>query len=198
MGKFLDDTNYWNWHKKKQVIWIDLYNKWTDWISIQKITNWGSSGQDGGVGRDPLLPPTTKRRITTNLKSMNNQKRQKIKLHGTPTTKELKRKSIRTTRRVRLQTVWANSEKPRWCSRPWGRDWQLRGKLRLIVGYSWGCCSESFSHSHIRVHWEVRYRQAGELHSSLSSPSTKGSATVQQGQLPCPGEYLRPCPLKTY
>ena len=32
----------------------------------------GSSGQDGGVGRYPLLPHTTKRRITTNLKSINN------------------------------------------------------------------------------------------------------------------------------
>ena len=38
------------------------------------------------------LPRTTKRRITTNLKSINNQKCQKIKLHGTPTTKELKKK----------------------------------------------------------------------------------------------------------
>ena len=61
----------------------------------------GSSGQDGGVGRNPLLPCTTKRRITTNLKSISNQKRQKIKLHGTLTTKELKKKSIRTTRPVR-------------------------------------------------------------------------------------------------
>ena len=51
-----------------------------------------SSGQDGGVGRDPSLPHTTKRRITTNLKSKNNQKHQEIKLHGTPTRKELKEK----------------------------------------------------------------------------------------------------------
>ena len=51
-----------------------------------------SSGQDGGIGRNPLLPHTTKRRITTNLKSINNQKCQKVKLHGTLTTKELKKK----------------------------------------------------------------------------------------------------------
>ena len=51
-----------------------------------------SYGLDGSVGRNPLLPCTTKRRITTNLKSINNQKRQKIKLHGTPTTKELNKK----------------------------------------------------------------------------------------------------------
>ena len=38
-----------------------------------------------------MLPHTTKR-TTTNLKSINNQKHQKIKLHGTPTTKELNKK----------------------------------------------------------------------------------------------------------
>ena len=59
-----------------------------------------SSGQDGGIGRNPSLPRTTKRRITTMQKSINNQKCQKIKLHGTPTTKELK-KSTRTTKPLR-------------------------------------------------------------------------------------------------
>ena len=51
-----------------------------------------------------MLPCTTKRRITTNLKSINNQKCQKIKLHGTPTTMELKKQSNRTTRPVRRWT----------------------------------------------------------------------------------------------
>ena len=60
-----------------------------------------SSGQDGGVGRNPSLLHMTKRRITTNLKSVNNQKCQKIKLHGTLTTKELKKQSARPTRLVR-------------------------------------------------------------------------------------------------
>ena len=59
------------------------------------------------AGRNPSLPHTTKRRITTNLKSINNQKCQKMKLHGTPTTKELKKKSIRTTRPVRWRTLQA-------------------------------------------------------------------------------------------
>ena len=67
-----------------------------------------SSGQDGGIGRNPSLPCTTKRRITTNLKSINNQKCQKIKLHGTPTTKELKKKSARTTRPVRTRSEAMN------------------------------------------------------------------------------------------
>ena len=46
-----------------------------------------SSSQDGGIGRNASLPCTTKRRITTNLKTINNQNFQKIKLHVTPTTK---------------------------------------------------------------------------------------------------------------
>ena len=54
-----------------------------------------SSSQDGGVGRNTSLPHITQRRITTNLKTINNQKCQKIKLHGSPTTKELKKHSPR-------------------------------------------------------------------------------------------------------
>ena len=50
-----------------------------------------SSSQEGGVGRNASLPRTTKRRMTTNLKTINKKKCQKIKLHGTPTTKELKK-----------------------------------------------------------------------------------------------------------
>ena len=50
------------------------------------------SGQDGGVGRHTVPPRTTKRRTTTNLKTKNNQNCQKIKLYGSPTTKESKRK----------------------------------------------------------------------------------------------------------
>ena len=54
-------------------------------IYMQKKEIW-CSGQDGGVGRNPSLPCTTNRRIT-----INKQKCQKIKLHGTLTTKELKK-----------------------------------------------------------------------------------------------------------
>ena len=70
-----------------------------------------SSIQDGSIGRNPSLPPTTKRRKTTNLKSINNQKCKKIKLHGTLTTKELKKKSARTTRPIRGRAERADSEK---------------------------------------------------------------------------------------
>ena len=56
----------------------------TLWMLLKNIWIQGS-GQAGGIGGNPSLPHTTKRRITTNLKSINNQKRQKVKLHGTPT-----------------------------------------------------------------------------------------------------------------
>ena len=82
-----------------------------------------SSNQDGGLGRDPSLPPTTKRRITTNLKSINNQMCQKIKLYGILTTKELKKKSSRTTRPARWKTMRADSEKRRCWDRPLGPGW---------------------------------------------------------------------------
>ena len=72
-----------------------------------KITRMNSS-QARGVGKNPLLPCTTKRRITSNLKSINNQKCQKIKLHGALTTKALKKKSTRTTRQVRTNGEVAN------------------------------------------------------------------------------------------
>ena len=45
-----------------------------------------------------MLPYTAKRRITANLKSINNQKYHKIKLHGVLTTKELKKQLNRKTR----------------------------------------------------------------------------------------------------
>ena len=39
-----------------------------------------------------MLPCTTKRRTTTNLKTKNNQNCHKMELYGSPTTKELKKK----------------------------------------------------------------------------------------------------------
>ena len=39
-----------------------------------------------------MLPCTTKRRTTTNLKTKNNQNCQEIELYGSPTTKEIKKK----------------------------------------------------------------------------------------------------------
>ena len=83
------------------------------------------------LGRNLSLPPTTKR-ITTNLKSINNQKCQKIKLHGTQTTKELKKQSTRPTRPVRR----VDRENWRQGSGQCGQGW-LNGKLdsELTVDY---------------------------------------------------------------
>ena len=50
------------------------------------------------------MPPcTTKRRTTTNLKAKNNQNCQKIKLYGSPTTKELKKLSPRLLGGVEME-----------------------------------------------------------------------------------------------
>ena len=51
-----------------------------------------SSSQDGGISRNTLLPCTTKRRKPSNLKRKNNKNCHKIKLYGSLTTKELKKK----------------------------------------------------------------------------------------------------------
>ena len=50
-----------------------------------------ASGQGGDIRTCTACPRTTKRRITTNLNTNNNQNCQKIKLYGSPTTKELKK-----------------------------------------------------------------------------------------------------------
>ena len=71
-----------------------------------------SSGQDGDVGRNPSLPHTTKRRKTTNLKTINNKKSHKIKLHGTLTTKKLKKQPTRP-----VGGRWAD----RMMERTWGK-----------------------------------------------------------------------------
>ena len=59
-------------------------------LYLETIPN--DSSQDGDIGRYTSLPCTTKRRITTKLKTKNNQKCYKIELYGSPTTKELKKK----------------------------------------------------------------------------------------------------------
>ena len=67
----------------------------------KKVKTRSTFWPDGGVGRIPSLPCTTKSRITTNLISINIQKCQKIKIHGDPTTRDLKKQSTRLTRPVR-------------------------------------------------------------------------------------------------
>ena len=72
------------------------------------LRNRRSSSQDGGVGRNPSLPCTNKRRIITNLKSINKQKSQKIKLQGTLTTKKSKKKINQNNQSSKAadHTVW--------------------------------------------------------------------------------------------
>ena len=130
-----------------RIMWKGNIHKDNSWWKTYILKRYSeSSGQDGGIGRNPLLPHTTKRRITTNPKTINNHKCQNIKLHGTTTTKELKKKSTRTRpvgrwmerNRGRPRTQEELSEKPRRGSWPCGRGWLPQGsqdwlsrKLRL-------------------------------------------------------------------
>ena len=74
-----DETKIQN--RKKPVYFFKF------WIYRIKLMIIQGSGQDGGIVINASFPRTTKRRITTNLKTINNQKYQEIKLHGTLTTK---------------------------------------------------------------------------------------------------------------
>ena len=84
------------------------------------------------VGRNTLLPHTTKRRITTNLKTINSQKCQKIKLNGTLTTKELKKTFTQTGRRGRDRrwaAEWRGHAARQWTTQA-KRGW-LNRKLEI-------------------------------------------------------------------
>ena len=80
------------------IIHEEYFNKCIN-IGKLKISQNSTSNQDGGIGRNASLPCTTRRRITTN-----NQKCQKIILHGTLTTKELKKTFIQTKEGQRQET----------------------------------------------------------------------------------------------
>ena len=142
----------------------------------------------GKHGEKPFASSHNQKRVTTNLKSINNQKCQKIKLHGAPTPKELKKQSNRKTRPVRTCSEAADSV---------GRaDWMRNSDSELTADYS-GCHHGRNSQSHMRICWKVGYSQAGELYRSLYGPSPIGSTTAQQGGVPDQGEYLKPHPLTT-
>ena len=64
-----------------------------------------SASQDGGIGTHALLPSTNTRRITTSLKTTNNQKCKKIKLYVKLAVKE--QTFIQTGRRIKdRQSGW--------------------------------------------------------------------------------------------
>ena len=77
------------------------------------------SGKDGNVGRYISLPHTTKRRITTNLKTKNNQNCQRIELYGSLTTKELQTKHL--SRPAKGAEMGGQAEMGRWEKRICGK-----------------------------------------------------------------------------
>ena len=100
-----------------------------------------SSSQDRGVGRNASLPLTTKRKITTNVKAKNNQNCQKIKLHGSPTTKELKKYSSRLVGGA--ETMAERTHKARWWTL-WAIPHSHVNKPRRIAGEQDRPCNPGF------------------------------------------------------
>ena len=85
-----------DWYMQKNETRPPTYTIHKNKLKIDKILkreSWNHKNPRRGfcwvLPRNPSLPRTTKRRITTTLKTINNQKSQKIKLHGSPSTKEL-------------------------------------------------------------------------------------------------------------
>ena len=77
---------------------------------------------------DTLLPHTTKRRTTTNLKTKNNHNCQKIELYGNLTTKELKKKH--SSRPVGGSEMGSRGREDSWQ----GHGWRTRvGKAGKVV-----------------------------------------------------------------
>ena len=151
-----------------------------------KKSHKGSSSPDGGIGRNALLPCTTKKRITTNLKTINNQNCQKIKLHGCPTTKKLKKHSSRP--------VGGCGDSHHRGGAGWLGNQRLKTSSCKIL---WGLWRQQ----------ELPFSQESSLESGAkaewasgivpSDPSPRDSATTEQRQLLRPGEYLRLLPLIT-
>ena len=107
--------------------------------------------QGGGIGRNASLPCIIKRRITTNLKKINNQKCQKIKLLGTPTTKELKKHSPRPVGGAEM-----GNKQLRETTRRWGRAGRTGNqRLKASCKILWGLQQWRNSQSHRTVHWKV-------------------------------------------
>ena len=67
------------------------------------------------------MPPCTTKRTTTNLKTKKPQNRQKIKLYGSPTTKELKRKY--SYRLVRGAEAGSGGGEDVWQGGGWRSGW---------------------------------------------------------------------------
>ena len=133
---------------------------------------------------------------TNNQSKTNKQpKPQKIKLHETPTTKELKKKSTRTTRQVREWTIGADSEKPWQHSRPWGWGWlpswvgcvggaDLRGKLSWL----WAMAGVAAVGDTPSLTWEFLEKCARDEQVSCTVPSLAPppQAELQHSKESCP------------
>ena len=87
--------------------------------------------RSGDIGRNALLPCTTKRMKTTNLKTKNNQNFYKIKLSGSSSTMDLKKRhSPRLVRGVEVRSRFS-------CGR---QRWRGPTSRQQLVDWGrWGC-----------------------------------------------------------
>ena len=137
----------------------------------------------GDICRNASPPPTTKRRITTNLKTINNQNCQKFKLHGSPTTKELKKHSSRPVG-VPEMGSWAERTRCKVAGHA-GQvglaDQETKDSKVLAVKSCGGCKGRRNSQSHRRIAWKVGLERNQQ---ATLFPLTPPPQAVHQRNLP--------------
>ena len=134
-----------------------------------------SSSQDGGISRNTLFPFTTKRRITTNLRTLNSQNFQEIKLHGTPTTNKLNKHSSSPVggmeMAAKLRGHVAVQQLEDWVGEAWLADWETRLKMprckKLWALWRWEKLPVSQESS---LESGTRVEQVSSIVPSLTSP----------------------------
>ena len=120
----------------------------TGWKS-EGIKKYGASGQNGGVGKNPSLPCTTKRRTTTNLKSINKPKAPENQTAQNSDNQGIKEKINQNNQMNKVEDHAADSEKPPGGSGPGAQCWlKVKLRLRADCGLLWLLQWEKISVSH--------------------------------------------------
>ena len=177
----------------KEYLFIESYN-----LELENILR--SSSLDGGIGRNPSLPQKTKRRITTNIKSI------KSEVPENQTARNSDNQGIKETVTEYNQTSKAvNREKPSWAvDHEGGVGWgpgadsvggaDLKGNWDSEVVVDYGSChSGRNSQSHTRVCWKVETSRLAALFLLWPFPHRQPLSAARRVALL--GEYLRSHPL---
>ena len=104
-----------------------------------------------------MPPHSTKRRITPNLKTISNQNCQKIKLHETLTTKELKKHSFRPIGGAKTgnQAERTQGKMTDFVGKAGMAGWETTDSKPLAVKHCGGCKARRNFQSHSTVCWNV-------------------------------------------